>query len=111
MTNPLKSQCEIGTGQMIENQLRAPRPLPIGPRLAALAAASAVLAAASAVLGEGTPPFAATGTDGEHDPRGAGPRVVSLPLCVTPCSPFGASTRPTGRGNFGPATRGRGVRP
>lgn len=104
MTNPLKSQCEIGTGQMIENQLRAPRPLPIGPRLAALAAASAV-------LGEGTPPFAATGTDGERDPRGAGPRVVSLSLCVTPCSLFGASTRPTGCGNFGPATRGRGVRP
>lgn len=104
MTNPLKSQGEICTGQLIEKQLLAPRPLPIGLR-------PARSGAASAALGKGHPPFAATGTDGERDPRGAGPRVVSLPLCVTPCAIFGASTRPTGCGNFGPATRGQGVRP
>lgn len=96
MTNPLKSQGEICTGQLIENQLHTSRPLPIGPRLA---------------LGKGCPPFAARRLPGRLHPPGGGPRVVSLPLCVTPCILFGASTRPTGCGNFGPATRGQGVRP
>lgn len=104
MTKPLKSKGEIGSGQLIEKQLLAPKALPIGLR-------PARSGAASAALGKGCPPFAARRLPGRLHPPGGGPRVVSLPLCVTPCILFGASTRPTGCGNFGPATRGQGVRP
>ena len=104
MTNVLKSQGKSSTGQLIENQLPRLDLLPIGQGPARRMAALVRLA-------KGCPPFAATGTDGEHAPPGGGPRVVSLPPCVTPCSLFGASLAPAGHGNFGKADRGQGVRP
>lgn len=73
----MKTQGKSADRQLIENQ-----PLGLWPaRIGALCPA----------LGKATPPFAAHGTDGERDPRGGIAAQISLPLCVTPCSPFGAS--------------------
>lgn len=104
MTNVLKSQSKSSTGQLIENQLPRLDLLPIGQGPARRQAALVRFA-------KGCPPFAAQPLPGRLHPPGGGPRVVSLPLCVTPCSLFGASLAPAGHGNFGTADRGQGVRP
>ncbi len=79
----MKSMAKISIGQLIENQ---------SATIAAAPMASAPGGSARPGAARQTPtPFSARAARAALDPRGGGPRAITLPLCVTPFFFFKAS--------------------